>query len=269
MAINFNNRWVVITGASSGIGKALAGCFAREGAHLILGSLPGEKHILESIRDNLQKQHAIQIVTIYQDFADPDGAVKFYDQCKKLQKQIYCLVNNAGIMAYGYFHELSHKQQKTLININLMAYFSLMRLFIEDMIQQEEGVIINISSVSAFQPTPHHAVYGAVKAFVQSLSEAVDQECRGTGISVHTINPSYTDTPLLKKNNFPNKIWWYRISGLAKPEDIARKAIKAVKQGKRLYVPGVMNALIHLFLPRLLPRKLSNAIAHIVLRQER
>jgi short-subunit dehydrogenase len=268
MAINFNNKWVVITGASSGIGKALTECFAREGAHLILGSLPGEKHILEGIKDHLQKQYAIQAVTIYQDFAKPDGAEKFYDQCKKLQKQVYCLVNNAGIIAYGYFYELSHKQQQTLITINLMAYFSLMRLFIDDMIQQKEGVIINISSVSAFQPTPHHAVYGAVKAFVQSLSEAVDQECRGTGVSVHTINPSYTDTPLLKKNNFPDKIWWYHISGLAKPEDIARKAIKAVKKGKRLYVPGPMNTLIHLFLPRLLPRKLSNTIANIVLRQE-
>jgi len=137
------------------------------------------------------------------------------------------------------------------------------------MIKQKEGVIINISSVSAFQPTPHHAVYGAVKAFVQSLSEAVDQECSGTGVSVHTINPSYTDTLLLKKNNFPDKIWWYRISGLAKPEDLARKAIKAIKKGKRLYVPGLMNTCIHLFLPRLLPRKLSNIIANFVLRQEK
>ena len=269
MAINFNNRWVVITGASSGIGKALAECLAQEGAHLILGALPGEKHILEGIKDQFHKEYHIEIVTVYQDFANPGGAEKFYEQCKKLQKQVYCLVNNAGIMAYGYFHELSHKKQEALININLVAYFSLMRLFIEDMIKQKEGVIINISSVSAFQPTPHHAVYGAVKAFVQSLSEAVDQECSGTGVSVHTINPSYTDTLLLKKNNFPDKIWWYRISGLAKPEDLARKAIKAIKKGKRLYVPGLMNTCIHLFLPRLLPRKLSNIIANFVLRQEK
>ncbi len=268
MAINFNNRWVVITGASSGIGKALAECFAREGAHLILGALPEEKHILENIKCEFQKHYHIEVATVYQDFAKTDGAVKFYRQCKKLQKSVYCLVNNAGIIAYGYFHELSHKTQHRLITINLMAYFSLMRLFIEDMIQQKEGVIINISSVSAFQPTPHHAVYGAVKAFVQSLSEAVNQECRGTGVSVHTINPSYTDTPLLKTNNFPDKIWWYRISGLAKPQDIARKAIKAVKKGKRVYVPGVMNTCIHLFLPRILPRKLSNLIANYVLGAE-
>lgn len=268
MAIHFNNRWVVITGASSGIGRALAECLAREGAHLILGALPSEKHILEGIKDQFQKKYYSEVVTVYQDFAKPSGAKKFYEQCKKLQKQVYCLVNNAGIIAYGYFHELSHEKQETLININLMAYFYLMRLFIEDMIKQKIGVIINLSSVSAFQPTPHHAVYGAVKAFVQSLSEAVDQECRGTGVSVHTINPSYTDTPLLKRN-FPDKIWWYRISGLAKPEDIAGKAIKAVKKGKRVYVPGLMNTCIHLFLPRLLPRKLSNLIALFVLRQEK
>lgn len=268
MAINFINRWVVITGASSGIGKALTECFAKEGAHLVLGALPEEKQILENIKRNLQAHYHIQIATVYQDFAKPDGVLKFYRQCKRLQRPVYCLVNNAGIIAYGNFYELSHKKQETLININLMAYFSLMRLFIEDMIEQKEGVIINISSVSAFQPTPHHAVYGAVKAFVQSLSEAVDQELKGTGVSVYTVNPSYTDTPLLKKNNFPDRIWWYRISGLAKPEEIAHRAIKAVKKGKKVFVPGLLNRIIHLFLPRLLPRKLSALIANYVLKQE-
>ena len=269
MHTDFKNKWVVITGASSGIGEALAECFAKEGAHLILCSLPEEKNILEKIKKDFQKKYHINVLTVYQDFAKPESAIRFYNQCKKFKKPIYCLVNNAGIILYGNFYELSHRKQKDLITINLITYFTLMRYFLEDMIAQKEGIIINISSVSAFLPTPHHAIYGASKAFVQSLSEAVDQELKGTGVRIVTINPSYTDTPMLRKNNFPSKIWWYRISGLSKPEEIAQKATKAVKKGKKVYIPGMLNSFIHLILPRFIPRRLSNLIAYIVLHKEK
>ncbi len=97
------------------------------------------------------------------------------------------LVNNAGILLYGNFHEIPLERQELLVNLNLIAYFKLMRLFLPDMVDAKEGRILNIVSTAAFQPTVHHATYGASKAFVQSLSQAVNQEIKGTGVKVFTL----------------------------------------------------------------------------------
>ncbi len=176
------------------------------------------------------------------------------------------LVNNAGMMVYGNVHEAPLKSQANLVRVNIGGYLALMHLFIPEMVKRGEGRILNISSVSAFQPSPHHAVYGASKSFIQSLSEAVNQELRGTGVRVTAFCPSYTNTPLLQGNGFPRKVWWYRISGLSDPADIARKGMEALVKGKVVAVPGIMSKFVHLFLNRFMPRKIVDAISFFVLR---
>ena len=145
----------------------------------------------------------------------------------------------------------------------------LMRLFLPDMVDAKEGRILNVVSAAAFQPTVHHATYGASKAFVQSLSQAVNQEIKGTGVKVFTLNPSYTSTPLLKGGGFPERIWWYMISGLSDPKVIAHKGMKAFKSEKTVYIPGLRNWFIHSILIRLTPRSLVDILSYWALRERR
>ena len=258
-------RNVLITGASSGIGKALSESFAREGAHLFLGCHPMETAKLSVWAAQLEKRYGIRTMSFPIDLACDRGPESLWEAIRETRQIIHVLVNNAGVMAYGDFHRLTLEKQEKVIRVNLIAYFRLTHLFVSEMVERGEGRVLNVSSVSAFQSAVHHAVYGATKAFIQSLSEALNQELKGTGVSVSTLNPSYTDTPMLQGKDFPGQLWWYSISGLSSPEEIAHKGVKAFLKGKVVYIPGMRNWFIHAFLLRFVPRRLAGVISSRVL----
>lgn len=263
---NLKNKYVLITGASSGIGKELARCFAEAGSHCILHSIPGDRDRLIEWGRDLKKTFSVQVWCLFNDFTDEQGPVDLFRAVMENVPRIDVLVNNAGMMVYGNVHATSLESQMNLVRVNICGYLSLMRLVIPDMVARGDGRVLNISSVSAFQPSPHHAVYGASKAFIQSLSEAVNQELRGTGVRITAFCPSYTNTPLLKVQGFPERVWWYRISGLGDPAEIARKGVEALRKGRPVVVPGLMSKFVHLFLNRFMPRRLVGAISSFVLR---
>jgi len=148
-----------------------------------------------------------------------------------------------------------------MVRTNVLAVFRLTRLALPSMLEAWDGRILNISSCSAFQPTVYHAAYGASKAFVQSMSEAINAEIQGTGVKVLTFSPPYTKTPLLKDANMPEKMIWYKISGLWDPAVIAAIGYKAFKRGKIICIPGPMNWLMHSIVVRLSPHNMLNAIS--------
>ncbi len=263
---NLKDKYVLITGASSGIGKELARCFAEAGANSVLHSIPKERKKLIEWGRELEKRYPVRVWCMTEDFTDDKGPVNLYRKVMKAVPRIDVLVNNAGMMVYGNVHETPLESQADLVRVNIHGYLSLMRLFIPDMVRRGDGRVLNISSVSAFQPCPHHAVYGASKSFIQSLSEAVSRELRGTGVLVTAFCPSYTNTPLLKVKGFPEKVWWYRISGLGNPADVARKGMEALVKGKTVAVPGFMSKFVHLFINRVIPRRLVDAMSDFVLR---
>lgn len=266
---NLKGRNTLITGASSGIGRELSRCFAAEGSNLILGCHPSEKDILETWATELTGEYRVRVSALPIDLSDSKGPENLYDSVKRTVDRIDVLVNNAGILHYGYFSEIPLRDHESLVEVNVIAYLKLMRLFMTDMIKAGEGRILNVVSAAAFQPTVYHATYGASKAFIQSLSEAVNEELKGTGVKVFTFNPSYTRTPLLDRGGFPVRIWWYRISGLSDPADMARKAIKAFKNEKPVYIPGLRNWFVHSVLIRVMPRRVLNTLGRWVLREER
>jgi hypothetical protein len=260
---------VLITGASSGIGRELSRCFAAEGSNLALGCHPSDKDALEAWSAELAEKYRVKVSGFPIDLAEPGGPEGMCDSVKRTFGKVDVLVNNAGILHYGRFGEIPFADHEALIEVNVTAYLKLMRLFLPDMVKAGEGRILNVVSTAAFQPTPYHATYGASKAFMQSLSEAVSGELRGTGVKVLTFNPSYTRTPLLSRGGFPTRVWWYRISGLSDPEDMARRAVKAFKKEKPLYIPGIRNWLVHSLLIRVTPRSLINTLSTWVLQEER
>jgi short-subunit dehydrogenase len=260
--LNLKGKNVLITGASSGIGKELSECFAREGSNLFLGCHPLEGEALVNWAASLHDEYGVRTEAFPIDLSEEDGPDNLRAMVLESVDRIDVLVNNAGILAYGSFHEIPLERQELLIKVNLIAYFKLMRLFLPEMVEAGEGRILNVVSAAAFQPTVFHATYGAAKAFVQSLSEAVNQEIKGTGVRIQTLNPSYTDTPILKGAGFPERVWWYKISGLSDPAVIARKAMKAFKADRAVHIPGTLNWFAHSVLIRVVPRRLTNFISY-------
>lgn len=259
--IELKGKNVLITGGASGIGKELARCFAAEGANLVLAGLDAEEETLARWCAELETGFGVKAWPVTGDLSETDGPARVYEQVKACVSSVDILVNNAGMMAFGSFHEISAELQEKVMAVNLRAYMLLMRYLVPEMVERGSGAVFNVSSVSAFVPTPRHAVYGATKAFVQSLSEAVDQELRQTGVHVFTLNPGYTDTPLLKGNNFPRKLKFYSFGGKSSPADIARKGVSAFKKGKRVYIPEPHLWLLFFVFNRVTPRRIINLIS--------
>ena len=266
MKLNMRGRTVLITGASSGIGRSLSRCFAEDGARLVISSCHSDRAALEKWRSELGDLSGTSVTALTCDLSTDQGPESLYISAVEKAGEPDILVNNAGIMAYGNFHQLPMDRQAALLHVNAAAYMKLMRLALPGMIERGFGRVLNIVSVSAFQPCPHHAVYGATKAFTQSLSEAVNSEIRGTGVRVLTFNPSYTDTPLLRVDGFPDKLWWYRVSGLGDPEKTAVIGYRAFLRDRQVYIPGIINRMVHTLVLRFIPRRVKAMISELVLR---
>jgi len=256
----------VVTGASSGIGLEIARHLAESGVHLLLGAHPGERDALERIAGELQQTHGIRAWGFACDLGAADGPQSLYEEAGRRFSQVDILVNNAGIMAYGRFDEIPLERMDALLQINARAYLVLMRLFLPGMIRRREGRILNVSSVAAFQPTPMHAAYGAAKALVQSLSEAVAEEVRNTGVVVSTLNPPYTATPMICGGAFPTRLPWIRMWGLCNPAAIGRAAVDVLTSGKTVHIPRLVPRILHTVLPRVLPRMVNCRIGSLMLR---
>ena len=263
---DFRDKKVLITGAAGGIGSALSEEFAKRGAHLALSGLPAEKKKLDEMAARFKKEYGTKTWLFTVDLAAKNGPDKLYTAVKKKAADVYAVVNNAGAVAYGNFWELPWGPQEKTLTVNLAVPLRLMYLFIPDMVKRGRGVVFNTASVQSFQPIPYHTVYCATKAGLQMLSQGIRAELRGTGVSVCTLNPPYTDTPMLRTKGFPKQIRFYKISGIKDPAWIAKKAIRAFEKDKFLYVPGVWAKFIHLVVIRLSPRRLVDYFNHYMLK---
>jgi len=262
---DFSGKRVLVTGASAGIGRALAAQFAQRKAHLALGSLPTEADVLEAHATELRARHGVDVLTFPVDLLGPGGPERLHREVTERFGAVFALVNNAGTVAYGPYQDVPWEAQETIMRLNLLVPMRLMHLFLQDMVRRREGVVFNVSSVSALQPTPFQASYGASKAGLQSLSQAVRAELKGTGVTVCTLNPPYIDTRLLRTPGYPEDLRFYRISGKKSPEWLAQKAIAAFEEGKMIYIPGLLNRIIHDLLVRISPRPLVDAFSRYFL----
>ncbi len=265
-AINLSGKTIFITGGSSGIGKELSRCFAEQGANLILSSREPKKDVLAEWAAFLKNTHGVEVWTITGDLARPEGPQEMHDQVMAHVSHIDVLVNNAGAMAFGNFHEIDIETQDKIITVNARAYMLLMRKFLPGMIERRAGHVFNVCSASAFVPTPRHAVYGATKAFIQSMSEAVHQELKNTGVKVFTLNPGYTDTPLLQGDGFPKKLRFYRFAGKSDPATIAEKGVRAFMRGRRVYIPEPHLWFLFMVMGRFAPKRITNALSEMMVK---
>ena len=267
MKQNFKGKNVLVTGAAMGIGKGLSECFAKEGANIILVDLPIQKELLEDWASELQKTFHIKTWTFYIDLTESDGPEQLYKQIVQIVPEVHVLVNNAGICWFGKFSEMPMEKLNAMILLNCLAYAKMSRLFLPAMIKRNEGGILNVSSVSAFQPVPTLGLYAATKALTQSLTEAIGAELsKESRVVVSTLNPPFTRTHLIEDAGVPLDYIPVKMSFMS-VDEVASTGVKAFMRGKGRYVPGIHNRIFYLGLSKFTPHSLLNVFSRLFTRR--
>ncbi|HVV70686.1 MAG TPA: SDR family oxidoreductase [Verrucomicrobiae bacterium] len=246
---------VLVTGASSGIGRELAKCFAADGSRLIL--LARKRAALQSLAEELHKAHGTQAEVLPADLAEPRAPERIFEHLQTNGTKVDVLVNNAGFGAHGEFATLPQARQLEMLQVNVMALTQLTRQFLPGMIQRKRGGVLNVASTAAFQPGPGMAVYYATKAFVLSFSEAITEEVSGSGVTISALCPGPTATNFAEAANarFSNRFMRSTMSA----EAVARIGYRGFRAGRAVVIAGARNRLLT-FSVRLAPRALVRRI---------
>jgi hypothetical protein len=247
--MNIDQKTVLITGASSGIGKALSENFARDGYAVILAARSENK--LEILAEDLHRRFGVTAIAATADLESASGADGLYAYVKGRGMRLSALVNNAGFGVFGEFTDAALGPQLSMMRLNMNAVVALTKLFLPDLLSTK-GKVLNVASTGAFQPGPYFAVYAATKAFVLSFSEAIAAELAGTGVTVTALCPGPTATGFSGREDM-HKSRLFNGKKLQDPEQVAAAGYRAMKRGQRVYVHGLMNRLMA-FSVRFTPR---------------
>lgn len=191
-----NNRYALITGATSGIGFEIARLFANDNWNLIIVGRMEDS--LNHTREKLANDN-IDILTVQSDLFSPRGAYEVYDLVSRRGLQVEALVNDAGQGQYGEFVNTDLDRELDIIQLNVCSVVILTKLFLRPMLQRGGGMILNVASVAGKYPGPWQAVYHGTKAFIHSFTEAVRSEVRDTGVHITSLLPGETATEFFRK----------------------------------------------------------------------
>jgi len=251
-----NGKTALITGASSGIGLALARLFAQDWHDLVLVARSEAK--LRELGDAFAKEHGTKTTVIPADLSKPDAAQDVVDALRAQSIEIDALVNNAGYGLAGAFVETDLTTELEMIQVNVVALTQLTKLLLPAMVARRRGAIMNVASTAAFQPGPLMAVYYATKAYVLSFSEAIADELRDSGVTVTALCPGPTETGFAAVADMTSS----RLFNMSKPMTsaaVARIGYRAMKSGRRVVVAGMKNKLLAESV-RVTPRRLVTTI---------
>lgn len=234
------HKTALITGASSGIGKALAMEFAQDGYHLVLAARSVDK--MQALAQELQQRHQVTVTVIGADLQTDDGARTLHADIQARSITLSALVNNAGYGTFGEFKDAALTDELAMMQLNMNTVVTLTKLFLPDLIATR-GKLLNIASTAAFQPGPYMAVYYATKAFVLSYTEAIAAELAPHGVTVTALCPGPTASGFQDKADMHASAL---VKGKKLPtsEEVAAKGYRALQRGQRVYIPGCMNWLL-------------------------
>ena len=186
---------VLITGASSGIGREFSKLFAEKGYRLVI-TARREKNLAELKK--MYPENNVEVIPC--DLGSEAGAEYLYNEVKKRSIKVDILINNAGFGLFGEFYETDIEKEKKMIDLNVKALVELSKYFLQEMLERNSGRILNVASIAAFQPGPYMSVYYASKAFVLSFSEALRNEVRNTGVCISVLCPGPVETEFEKSS---------------------------------------------------------------------
>jgi short-subunit dehydrogenase len=243
------NPTALITGASSGIGRSLAYLFARDGHDLVL--VARRAAALEELAAELTRAAGVRAQVLSADLSRQSGAELAYTELQRLGVTVDVLVNNAGVGMQGAFAALPLDRQLQMIQLNVTSLTALTRLLLPGMLQRGRGGVLNVGSTAGFQAGPFMAVYYATKAYVVSFTEALADECAGSGLRITCLAPGPTATGFAAEAGVTDSRL-FRGKTMT-PDEVARIGYEAWKEGKPLVVAGSANR-VGAFMVRLLPR---------------
>lgn len=255
----------LITGASSGIGEALAGCFAGAGFQLVLVARRTE--LLDALAARLRSAHGSKVWVLAADLALPGAAAGLAALLRRKRVAVDVLVNSAGVLSQGEFNTMDPQAQAAMINLNVAGLTAMVAQFVPPMHKRGHGRVLNVASIAAFQPLPTLAVYAASKAYVLSLTESLAEEYKGTGVTLTALCPGITATPMLAQaadaNSALAALPALLVGDVA---DVAAQGFAACLRGEVIAVPGLINRAATAG-GRLLPKWALRRLAGAVLRR--
>ena len=188
---SYKGKLALVTGASTGIGYAIAKELARRGANLIVSATARSEDKLHELSSEI-KDLGSECHIFLEDLSRLNSGRSLYDQIKLQNLHVDLLINNAGYGRWGTFHEVEMEDYADMIQLNITSLSELSHLFIPDMISEGEGGVINVGSVASLTPVPYSSVYAATKAYVLSLSEGLRYEYRNSNIRIMALLPGAT-----------------------------------------------------------------------------
>jgi hypothetical protein len=230
----------LVTGASGGIGEELARLFAADGHDLVLVARSRDR--LERLAGQLEERHGVAARVLAADLSRAEAPGEIFAELAGAGVRLDALVNNAGFGSYGLFAETDLKSELDLLRVNVVALTHLTKLFLPGMIARGRGYLMNVASTAAFQPGPLMAVYYASKAYVLSLSEALANECAGTGVRVSALCPGPTETGFVAAAGMEQSKLFDR--GAMTARDVAAAGYRGLLDGKAVVIPGLRNSLV-------------------------
>lgn len=246
--------FVVITGASAGIGECFARALAAEKQNLILVARREER--LNELAEKLKQQHGIQTVVLQADLAEEAGAEALARQISDGGWALSGLINNAGFGDRGAFTDLPLERQLAMIQVNVTSLVSLSWQLLPSLRKQPRSFVINVASTAAFQAGPNMAIYYATKAFVLSFSEALHEELKSSGVAVSTLCPGATDSEFAQEAHMTDTKLFK--AGTMTAEAVVKKSL--AQRRKAIVIPGLRNLLM-VWSGKLSPRAVTRRLA--------
>ncbi len=231
---------VIITGATQGIGRALAEEFAR-GGHALLLVARDEAKLAEAARE-LAEAHDVEVKFATCDLSTAEGCAGVEEALRRFGLHADMLVNNAATMSAGFFQDQDLAAMRRVVDLNARAVVDLTLRFLPGMIARRRGGVLNVASMEGFMPVPYQATYAAAKAFVLSLSRALAYETMYTGVRISALAPGTTATELHAKAGAENSRYVMLLPVMTS-EDLARIAYRQFMRGRKVIVTGWFNRL--------------------------
>ena len=254
MVSEWKGKWALVTGASAGIGVALAKELAAGGTHLVLTARRLDR--LQEIADGLRKKHGIQAHVVAADLAKRNAPQEIYAFTKEKGLRVDLLINNAGFGQYGEVPQVEIPRLLDMVEVNCTAVVHLTRLYLPEMVARRRGDILILASTAAFQAVPYISTYAATKAFDLFFAEGLAEEMKPHGIRVCALCPGSTESEFhavagqeafTAKNQEP-------------ADKVARTGLQALAAGKSYVISGLGNYL-GAHSQRLVPRRLVTRVA--------
>lgn len=241
------SEWILITGASAGIGEVFAKRFAALAHPLVLVARSAEK--LKTLAQHLESTYQIKTVIIQANLTERTAPKRIFEELNRQGIQLHGLINNAGCGAGGRFVDVPTELYLNMIDLNIRSLVELTHLFLPGMVHRKKGFVINVSSTASFQPIPYSSVYAASKVFVTFFSEALWLETKNTGVRILNLCPGLTKTDFGKTA----KMGDFHSDRMAEqPGQVVETALNALKKDVPTVISGWHNRLLAT-LERLVP----------------